>query len=114
MIIRNEENSDTEAISEITIAAFTNHPYSKQTEQFIITALRAANALAVSLVAVIEGRVVGHIAFSPVSISDRSSDWYGVGPVSVLPDYQKQGIEIKRVKSEIKRVKSLSLTIQWQ
>ena len=92
MIIRNEKDSDIQAISEITIAAFTNHPYSKQTEQFIITALRAANALSVSLVAEIEGRVVGHIAFSPVSISDQSSDWYGLGPISVLPDYQKQGI----------------------
>jgi len=92
MIIRNEKASDSKAISDITIAAFTNHPYSQNTEQFIINALREANALAVSLVAVIEGRVVGHIAFSPVSISDQSSDWYGIGPVSVLPDCQKQGI----------------------
>jgi putative acetyltransferase len=92
MIIRNEKDSDIQAISEVTIAAFTNHPYSKQTEQFIISALRAAHALSVSLVAEIEGRVVGHIAFSPVSISDQRSDWYGLGPISVLPDYQKQGI----------------------
>ena len=92
MIIRNEKDSDIEAISEVTIAAFTNHPYSQNTEQFIIKALRAANALAVSLVAVMEGRVVGHIAFSPVSISGRSCDWYGLGPISVLPDRQKQGI----------------------
>jgi putative acetyltransferase len=92
MIIRNEKASDIEAISEVTIAAFTNHPYSQNTEQFIIKALRAANALAVSLVAVMEGKVVGHIAFSPVSISGRSCDWYGLGPISVLPDRQKQGI----------------------
>jgi putative acetyltransferase len=92
MIIRNEKASDIEAISEVTIAAFTNHPHSQNTEQFIINALRAANALAVSLVAVMEGKVVGHIAFSPVSISGRSCDWYGLGPISVLPDRQKQGI----------------------
>jgi len=92
MIIRNEKASDIEAISEVTIAAFTNHPYSQSTEQFIIKALRAADALAVSLVAVIEGKVVGHIAFSPVSISGRSCDWYGLGPISVLPDRQKRGI----------------------
>lgn len=92
MIIRNEKKSDFEVISEITIAAFRNCPYGNHTEQFIINALRAANALAVSLVAEIEGRVVGHIAFSPVTISGRSCDWYGLGPVSVLPDYQKQGI----------------------
>ncbi len=92
MIIRNEKKSDIEAISEITIAAFRNCPHGNHTEQYIISALRAADALAVSLVAEIERKVVGHIAFSPVTISGRSCDWYGLGPVSVLPDYQKQGI----------------------
>ena len=92
MIIRKETVADVAAITEVTIAAFKNHPISKHTEQFIINALRDANALTVSLVAEIDGRVVGHIAFSPVVISDDTKDWYGLGPVSVLPDYQKQGI----------------------
>lgn len=92
MIIRNEKKSDIEVISEITIAAFKNCPHGNHTEQFIVSALRAANALVVSLVAEIEARVVGHIAFSPVTISGHSCDWHGLGPVSVLPDYQKQGI----------------------
>lgn len=92
MIIRNEMESDVEVISEVTKAAFENHPYSVHTEQFIINALRAANALTVSLVAEIDGKVVGHIAFSPVTISGGSPDWYGLGPVSVLPEFQKQGI----------------------
>ena len=61
-------------------------------KQFIINALRAAGALTISLVAEVGGKVVGHIAFSPVTISDGSHDWYGVGPVSVLPEFQKQGI----------------------
>ncbi len=92
MIIRNERDTDIAAITEVTIAAFKNHPISNQTEQFIIHALRAARALTVSLVVEIDGQVVGHIAFSPISISDGSTDWYGLGPVSVLPDYQRQGI----------------------
>ena len=92
MIIRHENESDTQAITDITIEAFENHPYSNHTEQFIITALRSARALAVSLVAEIEGEVVGHIAFSPVTISGQACDWYGLGPISVLPAYQKQGI----------------------
>ena len=92
MIIRKETAADVEAITEVTIAAFKNHPISHHTEQFIINALRDANALTISLVAEIDGRVVGHIAFSPVIISDGTEDWYGLGPVSVLPDYQKQGI----------------------
>lgn len=92
MIIRKETVADIEAITEITISAFRTHPISKHTEQFIIKALRAAGALTLSLVAEIEGRVVGHIAFSPVIMSDGTKDWYGLGPVSVLPEYQKQGI----------------------
>jgi putative acetyltransferase len=92
MILRQETVADVEAITEVTMAAFKNHPISKHTEQFIINALRDANALTISLVAEVDGRVVGHIAFSPVIISDGIKDWYGLGPVSVLPDYQKQGI----------------------
>ena len=92
MIIRNETHSDIEAISEVTIAAFQNLAISNHTEQFIINALRAANALTISLVAEVDGKVVGHIAFSPVTISDGSLDWYGLGPISVSPKYQKQGI----------------------
>ena len=92
MIIRKETVADIEAITEITISAFRTHPISKHTEQFIIKALRAAGALTLSLVAEIEGRVVGHIAFSPVIMSDGTKDWYGLGPVSVLPEYQKHGI----------------------
>lgn len=92
MIIRNETQSDIEAISEVTEAAFRNHPISHQTEQFIVNALRNAGALSLSLVAEVDGRVVGHIAFSPVAISDGSLDWYGAGPLSVLPEYQRRGI----------------------
>ncbi len=92
MIIRNEMDSDIEAIYELTKAAFENHPHSNQTEQFIVNALRAAKALEISLVAEVGGKVVGHIAFSPVVISDGSRDWYGLGPVSVLPRFQRQGV----------------------
>ena len=92
MIIRNETISDIAAINEVTIAAFKNLAISNQTEQYIINALRKAKALTVSLVAEIDGQVVGHIAFSPVTISDGAADWYGLGPVSVLPEHQKNGI----------------------
>ena len=92
MIIRNELESDAEAISSVTKAAFESCPYGNHTEEFIVNALRAANALTVSLVAEAGGKVVGHIAFSPVTISDGSQNWYGLGPISVLPEFQKQGI----------------------
>ena len=92
IVIRSETDADARAIAEVTEAAFETLEISNHTEQFIIEALRAAQALTVSLVAEVRGRVVGHIAFSPVSISDGTRDWYGLGPASVLPEYQRQGI----------------------
>jgi len=68
--IRSETNADIGAITEVTIAAFKTLEISNHTEQFIIAALRKAKALTVSLVAELDGRVIGHIAFSPVTISD--------------------------------------------
>ncbi len=107
MIIRKETTSDIEAITQVTIAAFRTLTISNHTEQFIIKALRAAGALTLSLVAEIEGRVFGHIAFSPVTISDGSKNWYGLGPVSVLPDYQRQGIGKSLINEELPLLKQL-------
>ncbi len=89
MIIRKETTSDIEAITQVTIAAFKTLPISNHTEQFIIKALRAAGVLTLSLVAEVDGCVVRHVAFSPVIISDGTKDWYGLGPVSVLPEREK-------------------------
>jgi putative acetyltransferase len=107
MIIRKETTSDIEAITQVTIAAFRTLSISNQTEQFIIKALRAAGALTLSLVAEIDGRVVGHVAFSPVIISDGTKDWYGLGPVSVLPEYQKQGIGKSLISEGLTLLKGL-------
>ena len=107
MILRKETAADVEAITEVTTAAFRNHPISNHTEQLIIKALRDANALTISLVAEIDGRIVGHIAFSPVIISDGTKDWYGLGPVSVSPDYQKQGIGKSLVNEGLSLLKNM-------
>jgi putative acetyltransferase len=107
IVIRNEIESDIKAISEITKAAFENLPISNHTEQFIINALRDANALTISLVAVAGKKVVGHIAFSPVIISDGSPGWYGLGPISVLPELQKQGIGKSLIREGLSLLKSL-------
>jgi len=107
MIIRKEMVSDIEAITEVTIAAFKTLPISNHTEQFIINALRAANVLTISLVAEIKEKVVGHIAFSPVTISDGSIGWYGLGPISVLPEYQKQGIGQSLINEGLSMLKDL-------
>ena len=108
MVIRNETDADIDAITEVTIAAFKTLEVSNQTEHFIIQALRAAKALTVSLVAEMDGRVIGHIAFSPVTISDGTRNWYGLGPVSVLPEYQRQGIGKALIQEGLSRLKDLN------
>lgn len=108
MIIRKEEPADQDAITRVTAAAFKNHPISRQTEHFIVKALRQSHALTLSLVAEINGQVIGHIAFSPITISDSAKDWYGVGPVSVLPDHQRQGIGKALINEGLSSLKTMS------
>ncbi len=91
MTIRPEAPADFHAIENIHLAAFANHLYSRHTEHLIVNALRADGALTVSLVAEAEGEVVGHIAFSPVTIGGRDCRWFALGPVGVLPARQRQG-----------------------
>ena len=105
--IRSETNNDVGAISDVTIAAFESMEISNHTEQYVIEALRAAGALTISLVAELGGRVVGHIAFSPVTMTDGPPDWYGLGPVSVLPEYQRRGIGKALNEEGLSRLKSL-------
>ncbi len=106
--IRDETAGDVDAIASVTLAAFRDHPHSRQTEAFIIRDLRAAGALALSLVAEEEdGRVVGHAGFSPVVMSDGTAGWYGVGPVSVGPDRQRRGIGSALMTAGIARLKSM-------
>jgi len=108
IVIRNETDADVSAITEVTVAAFKTLEISNHTEQFIIAALRTAKALTVSLVAELDGRVIGHIAFSPVTISDGTPNWYGLGPVSVLPAYQRQGIGKALIREGLSRLKDMN------
>jgi len=108
IVIRNETDADVGAICEVTVAAFKTLAVSNHTEQFIIAALRAAGALTLSLVAEVEGCVVGHIAFSPVTISDGTRNWYGLGPVSVLPAYQRQGVGKALIQEGLARLKAMN------
>nr|VFK43975.1 MAG: putative acetyltransferase [Candidatus Kentron sp. SD]VFK49229.1 MAG: putative acetyltransferase [Candidatus Kentron sp. SD] len=107
IFIKSETKSDIDAITEVTVAAFKTLEISNNTEQFIIMALRAAEALAVSLVAKLDGRVIGHLALSPVTISDGASGWYGLGPVSVLPAHQRQGVGAALIREGLFRLKNL-------
>ncbi|WP_216674831.1 GNAT family N-acetyltransferase [Paraburkholderia elongata] len=83
--IRAESPADALAVEQLTIAAFENAPHTNGAEHFIVDALRRAGQLSISLVAQDEDEIVGHIALSPVSISDGATGWYGLGPISAAP-----------------------------
>lgn len=105
--IRPETNADVSAIAALTAAAFKSLAISDKTEQFVIEALRSAGALTVSLVAELDGRVVGHVAVSPVTISDGSEGWYALGPVSVEPTYQNSGIGSALIAEALRTARAL-------
>lgn len=90
--IRPEQSGDEATIHALTKAAFKDMPFSEGDEQHVIDALRKDGDLTLSLVAEDGTRIVGHIAFSPVTISDGAMGWYGLGPVSVWPELHHQGI----------------------
>lgn len=107
LIIRPETPADIDPITEVTIAAFQTLEVSDQTEHFIVRALRSAGVLTLSLVAELDGEVVGHIAFSPITISDGTSNWYGVGPLSVKPALQGMGIGSALMRDGLDRMRAL-------
>jgi putative acetyltransferase len=90
--IREERPGDEPAIHRVTEAAFTGHPHSQGTEPAIVDALRADGDLALSLVAETGPEIVGHVAFSPARLLNGAAGWYALGPVSVLPERQGQGV----------------------
>ncbi len=107
VLIRDEKDTDYRVISDVTQSAFETMEFSDHTEHFITDALRSAKALTLSLVAEVDGLVVGHIAFSPVTMSDGTEDWYGLGPVSVHPDFQRRGIGKALMQEGLSRLRTL-------
>lgn len=106
MNIRAERPEDETTIHALTAAAFAGLPYSDQTEPAIVNALRAAGVLSLSLVAEEDGKLLGHIAFSPVSIDEQYRDWFGLGPVSVWPDNQHGGIGSALINEGLARLRA--------
>lgn len=103
--IRNETAADVAAVDAVTIAAFLAAAHTSHTEQFIVRALRAAGKLRLSLVAELDGAVVGHVAVSPVAISDGTPLWQGLGPLSVAPAHHGRGIGSALVREALRRLR---------
>ncbi len=107
LTIRPEQSSDCSAIAALTLAAFANAPHSSHTEHLIVRELRSAGALSVSLVAEASGAIIGHVALSPVSISSGERNWYGLGPISVAPEQQGQGLGSQLMRAALDALRAL-------
>ena len=105
--IRSEQEKDTKRISQIIEAAFKNHPHSNQKEHLLVEELRDNKALTLSLIAEVKGTIVGHIAFSAVTINGEFDSWYGLAPVSVDPEYQHRGIGSKLIENGLNELKKM-------
>ena len=108
--IRAETEGDADAIRALTQAAFEAAPHASGTEAAIVDALREAGALSLSLVACEDGghgqgALLGHVAFSPVSIESGEPHWYGLGPLSVRPDRQREGLGSALVRTGLTRLR---------
>lgn len=106
MILRPESPADRAAIHSLTRLAFTGHPHSDGSEPRIIDVLRDAKALTISIVAELEGQIVGHAAFSPVAWCDQAG-LLGLGPVSVHPELQSRGIGRKLIEAGLEQLRAV-------
>ena len=104
--IRDETEQDAEAINRVITDAFAGAPHADGSEPAIVRGLRDGGALTVSLVAESDGRIVGHVAVSPVTLSDGTAGWFGLGPVAVDPGHQRLGIGSALVSGALDRIKA--------
>ena len=109
--LRHETPDDIAAIEAVTIAAFADAPHTSHTEQFIVRALRDASELTLSIVAEEHGQVVGHVALSPVTITNdhghKAKGWCGLGPISVLPQRQGHGIGSRLMEQALSELRAM-------
>ena len=101
MKIRFEEATDACSIRTVVREAFAQATHSSGTAPLIVDKLRERGALTLSLVAVEGARIIGHVAVSPVVASEAPGTWFGLGPVSVRPSRQGQGIGSALIKEAL-------------
>ena len=97
--IREERADDIAAVRDLNRRAF-----GQDQESNIVDALRANGAALLSLVATLNGQVVGHIMYSPLSI-DGKFEGAALGPMAVLPQCQRQGIGSKLIEAGNRKLK---------
>jgi putative acetyltransferase len=96
--VREETASDRAGIFEVHAAAFPTPG-----EARLVDRLRANGDLVISLVAEIDGRIAGHVAFSRMQAPFRA---LGLGPVGVLPYHQNCGIGAALIEAGLQRARN--------
>ena len=99
--IREETAADIESIREVNRCAF-----GQDHEGSIVDALRSNGGALLSLVATLNGQVVGHIMYSPIVVGG-TADGAALGPVAVLKEYQRQGIGSSLILAGNQRLKDI-------
>jgi putative acetyltransferase len=92
-IIRPERPDDVPGIHAVHAASFPT-----DAEARLVDLLRAAGRLRVSLVAEVDRRVVGHVAFSPVTAASGAVG-IGLAPVAVVEAYRRRGIAADLIRA---------------
>ena len=104
MLVRAEKECDRDAVRKINKSAFDT-----PSEADLVDALRKNAQPVVSLVAEENGDVVGHIIFSPVSLSGHSDiHMMGLGPMAVEPGHQNRGIGSALVRTGLEHCRKLN------
>ena len=100
IVIRDETDSDYEAVHRVNELAFD-----RPEEANLVESLRDAVPDLISLVAVSDHDVIGHILFSPVTVKGADSDFQAIalGPMAVLPEHQRTGIGSQLVRNGLDR-----------
>ena len=102
LITRDETFNDAPAIREVN-----NQAFQQSLEGRLVDQLRENDGILASLVAVVEERIVGHILFSPVTLTINNGGLHGagLGPMAVLPEFQRRGVGSKLITTGIARMR---------
>jgi putative acetyltransferase len=106
MHIREEKPEDYAAMDDLLRVAFTFDNTSTLDEPEMVRELRAAEDIALSLVAVSSGdELIGHILFSPVNVENNSGSWVALGLIAVEPRLQRRGVGRALMEEGLRRVR---------
>jgi putative acetyltransferase len=105
--LRAEAPADADELDALIRAAFAGNPHSRHTEAEIVRQLRHVGDMTLSLVAQsgqpeAPGALVGHVIFTQVTIDGGACDWFGLGPLAVLPYRQGAGVGAELVRQGLR------------